>query len=70
MRIDWINPEKHRYYTAAIVTNLFGEPELVTAWGGIGSHRGGESHTPDPDPDALARVAKRRKQRGYVPARS
>lgn len=70
MRIDWINPQSRRYYTAAIVTNLFGQPELVRAWGGIGSSRGGQSSQPDPDPDALARLAKRRKQRGYVPSGS
>lgn len=70
MRIDWINPEKHRYYSAELVTNLFGQPELVRAWGGIGSHRGGQSSQPDPDPEAMARVAKRRASRGYVPSGS
>ena len=70
MRIDWINPQSHRYYSAELVTNLFGEPELVRAWGGIGSARGGQSSEPDPAPDALVRVAKRRKQRGYVPSGS
>lgn len=70
MRIDWINPQSHRYYTAELVTNLWGQSELVRAWGGIGSSRGGQSCQPDPGPDAMHRVAKRRKQRGYVPSGS
>jgi hypothetical protein len=36
----WINDAKARYYQAAIVRDLFGAWVLITAWGGLHSHRG------------------------------
>ncbi len=66
--LSWASPS--RYYLARIQTNLFGELELVRAWGGLRSRRGG--HMAEP----LASLAQgqlllhkeitRRQRRGYV----
>jgi predicted DNA-binding WGR domain protein len=58
-----------RYYCARVQQDLFGDWELVRAWGGLGSRFGGLMTEPAQSlEDALARlalVARRREQRGY-----
>ncbi|NCA73107.1 MAG: WGR domain-containing protein, partial [Sphingobacteriia bacterium] len=36
----WVNPKTARYYQADLVEDLFGGWSVVTAWGGLMSHRG------------------------------
>jgi hypothetical protein len=65
----WINDAKARYYRAAIVRDLFEEWVLITAWGGLHSHRGNMRSTVLASyEDGIERIAaldKRRRQRGY-----
>jgi hypothetical protein len=42
----WVNPEKHRYYQADLIRDLFGDWVLVSAWGSLGSNRGAQRKTP------------------------
>lgn len=37
----WINSEKARHDQVVLDQALFGDWTLITAWGGIGSNRGG-----------------------------
>jgi hypothetical protein len=66
----WENPEKARYYQADLVEDLLGDWSVITAWGGLGSHRGRACKTWVPTyEDGLKRlreIEKRRRQRGYV----
>ena len=65
----WIHPEKQRYYSVALVRDLFGDWTLLQCWGGIGSHLGGqrlvwvESH--EAGLQQIAAIGKRRRQHGY-----
>jgi hypothetical protein len=65
----WINPEKHRYYQADLVRDLFGEWTLIWAWGGLGSNRGALRRTLVPSYEAglerIREIDERRKRRGY-----
>lgn len=69
MRRRWENASTGRYYEAEVLHNLFGDLEVLTVWGGIGSLRG--SHRYEPVSDAIAaeqllkRIAKRRAKRRY-----
>jgi predicted DNA-binding WGR domain protein len=58
-----------RFYVLHVQTNLFGEWELLKAWGGRGSQRGRHQAVPaDNREDALrllAKEARRREKRGY-----
>jgi predicted DNA-binding WGR domain protein len=60
-----------RYYVALAQQDLFGGWELMRAWGGRGSRRGGGKVDPMPSRDAallaLQREGRRRKRRGYAP---
>ncbi|MCL4722679.1 MAG: WGR domain-containing protein [Anaerolineae bacterium] len=68
--VRWVNREKHRYYTAALVEDLFQAPCLITAWGGIGSRRGGTRSQAFPCEQeawrALEALRRRRRRRGYM----
>ncbi|WP_317623703.1 WGR domain-containing protein [Allochromatium vinosum] len=65
----WIHPEKQRYYSVALVRDLFGDWTLLQCWGGIGSQLGGqrivlvESH--EAGLKQIAAIGKRRLQHGY-----
>jgi hypothetical protein len=65
----WVHSEKRRYYQADLIADLFGDWSLVTAWGGLDSHRGQVRRTWMPSrEDGLKRldqIGKRRRQRGY-----
>lgn len=60
-----------RYYVAAIQLNLFGELEVLHAWGGRFNHLGGMKAFPVADEGEadqhLAALHKLRLRRGYVP---
>lgn len=62
-----------RYYLVRCARNLFGDLVLSCYWGGLGSRRGGERHTVLADScelaQALAEIARRRRQHGYVESR-
>ena len=70
----WINAEKARYYRVVLEQDLFGVCNLIACWGGLHSRRGGMRVTAlaslDAGVAALDEIAKRRRQRGYVPAPS
>lgn len=63
----WETPE--RYYTLVVQRNLFGEWELVRAWGGRGVRLGAVRVDPAADfgeaAAMMAAEAERRKRRGY-----
>lgn len=65
----WTNPEKFRYYQADLVKDLFGDWLVITAWGGLGSKRGGMRNIYVPSYEVglqqLAAIDKRRRQHGY-----
>jgi hypothetical protein len=65
----WIQAEKARYYQAILVKDLFGEWTLITAWGGLGSKRGGMRSTAVVSHEAglerIREIDKRRRQHGY-----
>jgi predicted DNA-binding WGR domain protein len=65
----WESQRTARFYEAHVHRNLFGEWELVSVWGAIGSPRGGHQCHPLRDAKAaaemLAGVARRRGKRGY-----
>ena len=65
----WTHPEKHRYYQADLVKDLFDDWQVITAWGGVGSRRGGRRNLYVPSQEAglqqLAAIDRRRRQRGY-----
>ena len=67
----WIDPEKARYYRVVLEQDLFGVWSLIACWGGLHSRRGGMRVTTlaslDAGVAALDGIAKRRRQRGYVP---
>jgi hypothetical protein len=67
----WINAEKARYYRVVLEKDLFGTWSLIACWGALHSRRGGMGVTAlaslDAGVAALAGIAKRRRQRGYVP---
>ena len=67
----WINPEKARYYRVVLEKDLFGNWSLIACWGALHSRRGGMRVTAlaslDAGVAALDGIAKRRRQRGYVP---
>ena len=67
--LRWINDMTNRYYQAELTQDLLGEWTVVTAWGGLGSHRGGMRSTGVASyADGLAQleaIGKRRHQRGY-----
>ncbi len=67
----WINPEKARYYRVVLEQDLFGDWSLIACWGALHSRRGGIRVTAlaslDAGVEALDEIAKRRRQRGYVP---
>ena len=65
----WIHPEKQRYYSVALVCDLFGDWTLLQCWGGIGTHLGGHSIVHVASQEAglkqIAAIGKRRRQHGY-----
>lgn len=68
----WTNPEKARYYEAHLDRDLLGDWALRTAWGGLGSRRGGTYNTGvasyDDGIEQINEIARRRIQRGYKTA--
>ena len=60
-----------RYYEAFVMRDLLQDRFLVLRWGRVGSPRGNSQQIPlthdDEAEEALAKVAKRRAARGYVP---
>lgn len=67
----WENRANGRYYLANACRNLWGEWEVLRAWGAIGSRLGGQRREPVADEAAaqagVALVAARRWSRGYRP---
>jgi len=65
----WVNLVAARHYTAHVTQDMFGDWTLRKVWGGIGSRRGGMSHTGlgsyEEGVDQLQEIAKRRALRGY-----
>ena len=65
-----IRPEHNewRFYRMTVWPDLFGRALLVCQWGRIGTE-GGRRLDPHPDPgaaiNALARLARRKRRRGY-----
>jgi len=66
----WFHPEKQRYYQADLVLDLLGDWQVITAWGGIESRRGGHRNLYVPSREdglqQLAAIEQRRRQRGYL----
>ncbi|WP_295389961.1 WGR domain-containing protein [uncultured Thiodictyon sp.] len=66
----WVHPEKARYYQADLVVDLLGDWSLITAWGGLESHRGQVRRalvaSEAEGVKRLAQIERRRRQRGYV----
>ncbi len=66
----WVHPEKARYYQADLIVDLLGDWCVVTAWGGLGSHRGQVRRAMVPSYEdgvrRLREIEKRRRQRGYL----
>lgn len=66
----WVNRNRGWYYVAVVTDDLFGGWNLQRFWGGCDSRRGGQMAQHLEDPEAieaeLRRIAKRRRQRGYV----
>ena len=66
----FVNPKSERYYEADVLRDLLGDWTVVRVWGGLGTHRGGQRigvRGSQADAErALAQVAKRRQQRGYI----
>ena len=65
----WIHPEKQRYYSVALVRDLFGDWTLLQCWGGIGSQLGGQRvawvESYEAGLEQIAAIGKRRRQHGY-----
>ncbi len=65
----WVHPEKGRYYQADLVVDLLGDWSVITAWGGLDSHRGQVRRawvaSYADGAKRLREIAKRRRQRGY-----
>ncbi|MGV0950965.1 MAG: WGR domain-containing protein [Azonexus sp.] len=65
----WVHPEKARYYQADLVVDLLGDWCVVTAWGGLGSHRGQVRRamvaSQEEGVKRLQEIERRRQQRGY-----
>lgn len=63
--------EAQRYYEAFVMRDLFQDRFLVLRWGRVGSPRGNSQQIAlaqeEEAEEALAKVAKRRAARGYVP---
>lgn len=61
-----------RYYTAHVLTDLFGQWQLVRAWGGRGTQLGRYQITPAESwghaMELLEAETRRRSKRGYRPA--
>jgi len=70
-RRRWVHSEKARYYQVDLVQDLLGDWTLVLCWGGLGSRRGGMRilavTSEAAGQDLIEAIAKRRRQRGYVP---
>ena len=71
--LRWVKQqgEIQRYYEAVVMRDLLDDLFLVLRWGHVGSPRGNSQQIPlthdDEVEEALAKVAKRRAARGYVP---
>jgi hypothetical protein len=65
----WVHPEKARYYQADLVVDLLGDWCVVTAWGGLGSHRGRVRRemvgSREEGVRRMGEIERRRRQRGY-----
>ena len=65
----WIHPEKQRYYSVALVRDLFDDWTLLQCWGGIGSHLGGRRilwvESREAGLKQIMAIGKRRRQHGY-----
>ncbi len=65
----WIRTDRARYYQAILVKDLFGDWSVITAWGSLGSKRGGMRSTSvvsfDAGLERIRDIEKRRKQHGY-----
>ena len=73
-RLRWENRSRRRYYEAVVQQDLFGGWEVLRAWGGIGSARGGQLVVPSASEQAglaeLEALDRRRQRRGYALAHS
>jgi hypothetical protein len=67
----WINADTARYYRVQLEEDLFGAWKLIACWGALHSRQGGMRVTLlaslDEGVEQLERIAKRRRQRGYLP---
>ena len=65
----WINPDRFRYYQVHLVQDLLGDWTLIQVWGALHSRRGGMRMSAVVSYEAglerIARIGKRRRQRGY-----
>ncbi len=72
-RRRWENPKKGRYYEAWTHKNLFGEWEVLCAWGGIGTKQGGSKAIPtdsiEAAGDIMATIHAKRLKRHYLPVK-
>lgn len=68
--LRWVNQEKARYYQADLVEDLFGAWIVITAWGGLETHRGQVRSAVVASYDAglecLKRIERYRRKRGYI----
>ena len=68
----WQSAAARRYYEVRVIRDLWGELHVLRVWGAIGTVLGGERRDAVPDGAgallAIERIAKRREQRGYLPA--
>jgi len=68
-KMSWRHEQKRRYYRAWLAQDLLGDWVLVRTWGSLDSHLGGSAQELVPDcaagQEALRRLDRRRRQRGY-----
>ena len=68
--LRWENVSKARYYEVRVCRDLFGDAVVLCHWGGIGSKLGGSQEkvvAAQSVATVLAKISRRRVQRGYAP---
>ena len=68
--LRWEHEEKARYYEVRVCRDLFGAAVVLCQWGGIGSKLGGSQEkvvAAQSVATVLAKISRRRVQRGYAP---
>ena len=68
--LRWEHEGKGRYYEVRVCRDLFGAAVVLCHWGGVGSKLGGSQEKVVAEQSVatvLAKISRRRVQRGYAP---